>query len=335
VIDDILDLSKIEAGKMTLELLPCSPMQIIEDVLSLMRVRADTRGLPLILEYAGPIPETIHTDPLRLRQILINVLANAIKFTELGEVRLIVSFQAGDGGNLMQFDAIDTGIGMTPDQASRLFQPFVQADTSTSRQYGGTGLGLAISMRLVRMLGGTITIVKTQPGRGTHCRVTVDAGPMDGARMIDNPLAAERQDAGPAAAASLPSLTGCTILLAEDGPDNARLISHILTKIGAEVTVVENGRLAVDRALEAAARGRPFDVILMDIQMPLMDGYEATRLLRRQGYSGRIIALTAHAMSGDRRKCLDAGCDNYAVKPIDRKILIETIQSELLAAATQ
>ncbi len=329
IINDILDLSKIEAGKMAIEHIPCSPCQVVAEVVSLMKVRADAKGLAFNVEYLGAVPEQIHTDPTRLRQILINLIGNAIKFTEVGGVRLIARF-VNETKPMMQFDVLDTGIGMTPGQMSAVFRPFTQADTSTTRQFGGTGLGLSISKRLAEMLGGDISILNSEVGMGTCFRVSVETGPLDGVEMIDDPtdvtmLAAEK----PKEANLSSDALDCRVLLAEDGPDNQRLIAHVLRKAGAEVTIVENGKLALDNALDAHEQGIAFDVILMDMQMPVMDGYEATALLRQKGYSGPIIALTAHAMTGDREKCIRAGCDDFATKPIDRKKLIATIRSIL------
>jgi PAS domain S-box-containing protein len=329
LINDILDLSKIEAGKMTVELVDCSPCALVAGVASLMQVRAGAKGLPLQIEYRGPIPETIRTDPTRLRQILVNLVANAIKFTEVGAVRLITYLADGAEPPALCFDVVDTGIGMAPEQSARLFQVFAQADGSTTRKYGGTGLGLTISRRLAWILGGDVTLVASQPGVGSHFRATVAAGPLAGVSMIDDPLSATTVCGGVRAeapeAAPL-TLFGSRILLAEDGPDNQRLITHVLKKAGASVTVVENGHEAVDAAMGAQGTGSPFQVILMDMQMPVMDGYEATRCLRAFNYTGPIVALTAHAMAGDRQKCLAVGCDDYAAKPIDRTRLLETIQ---------
>jgi CheY-like chemotaxis protein len=218
---------------------------------------------------------------------------------------------------------------MIDSQVAKMFQPFTQADSSTTRKYGGTGLGLVISKRLAGLLGGDVIVAETRPGAGTRMRVTVDAGPLGGVKMVADPRAATviASPAQPTAAAPRqPALTGCQLLLAEDGPDNQRLIAHVLKKAGATVTVTENGKLAAEVALEAQQGPKPFDVILMDMQMPVMDGYEATGMLRREGYTGPIIALTAHAMAADRQKCLDAGCDDYTTKPIDRKQLIDLIR---------
>jgi PAS domain S-box-containing protein len=344
ILNDILDLSKIEAGRMTVERIPCSPCRIIAEVASLMRVRANAKGLPLKLEYVGAVPETIRTDPTRLRQILVNVIGNAIKFTEVGHIRLVTQFvedpealapdRATARGSAtpppsasqppepsLQFDVIDTGIGITGEQVARLFQPFVQGDTSTVRKFGGTGLGLTISSRLAQMLGGEIRGVESRLGAGTHLRVTVATGGLDGVRMINDPVSATavRNDAQEKTARTrIPLLNGCRILLAEDGPDNQRLIAHVLRKANADITVVENGETALrDEGL--------FDAIFMNMQTPVMDGYAATVLLRQKGYTGPIVALTAHAMASDREKCIAAGCDDYATKPIDRKGLIAVI----------
>ena len=339
IINDILDLSKVEAGKMSVEQIPCEPCKLVAEVASLVSVKASSKNIAFIMGYDGAIPETIQTDPTRLRQILINLLGNAIKFTEIGLVRLITRCVEGEDGFLMEFDVVDTGIGMTEEQIARLFQPFTQADTSTTRSFGGTGLGLTISKRFAEMLGGDISVVESRFGVGTRIRVTVAAGPLDGVKMIQNPRSATVIDTGVAATARSAGNTGqpapqdCRVLLAEDGPDNQRLISFVLKKAGAQVVVKENGKLASDAALAAWRDGRPFDVILMDMQMPVMDGYEAARLLRRSGYAGRIIALTAHAMEGDRAKCIEAGCDDYVTKPIDRNMLLTKIQGRLLPAA--
>jgi len=363
--NDILDLSKIEAGKFAVERLTCSPCQIVAEVESLIRVRSDAKGLRLDVEYEGAIPETIQTDPTRLRQILINVLGNAVKFTEVGRVRLITRLvqgpraqggwhgrvgregEAGDTadtavprarepsdpetlGPFLQFDVVDTGLGLTEEQVARLFQPFSQADASTTRKFGGTGLGLTISKRLAACLGGDIRVVETKPGVGTRFRVTVPTGPLDGVKMLDDPRSATVFATDATTKPSAPGTANrldCRILLAEDGPDNQRLIAHVLRKAGAQVTVVENGQLALEAALAAREHGNPFDIILMDMHMPVVDGYQATGLLRQKGYSGPIIALTAHSMAGDREKCIQTGCDDYTTKPIDRTKLIEAIQA--------
>ncbi|MCG8406667.1 MAG: response regulator [Phycisphaerales bacterium] len=328
IINDILDLSKIEAGKMTIERIPCSPHEIASEVASLIRVRVEAKGLKFNIETIGAIPESIQSDPTRVRQILLNLVGNSVKFTEVGGVRLILRFTDNDSCPMMQFDVVDTGIGMSEQKATKLFQAFSQGDTSMARQFGGTGLGLTISKRFAEMLGGDISIVDTQEGVGTRFRATVTTGPLDGVRMVESPRSTNVvKTKKPKAVANANALAGCRILLAEDGPDNQRLISHVLKKAGADVEVAENGQIALDKAMPAVEAGNPFDVILMDMQMPVLDGYTATSLLRVKGYTGPIIALTAHAMTGDREKCIKAGCDDYTTKPIDRKKLIELIQA--------
>ena len=335
LINDILDLSKIEAGRIEVERITCSPGKVVSGVASLMRVRAEAKGLPLKIEYVGGIPESILCDPTRLRQILINLVGNALKFTETGSVRLVIRLvQSTKRPPCLQFDVIDTGIGMTQEQASNLFKPFTQADASTSRKFGGTGLGLTISRRLAELLGGDITI-SSVPGKGSTFSVTVKTGPLDNVSILENvtEALAESGQKAKASTASMAKLD-CRILLAEDGPDNQRLISFVLKKAGAEVMVVENGQIAYEQALAAKHEGNPFDVILMDMQMPIMDGYTATRELREAGYTEPIVALTANAMAGDKEKCLAAGCDGYATKPIDRTKLFDTIAQILGQSAT-
>jgi PAS domain S-box-containing protein len=337
IINDILDLSKIESGKMMIELVRVSPIDAIESVLSLMRVRSIAKGIQLDTVFETKMPETILTDPTRLRQILLNLVGNAVKFTELGSVKLIVRYVLGEKAQL-EFDVVDTGLGMSADQQQRLFRPFSQADTSTTRTFGGTGLGLTISKRLAEMLGGDVTIVESSPGVGTRFRAVIDVGSTEGVAMVDEAPTSLTQF--PTVARTnkdtrLQDLTGCKILVAEDGPDNQRLISFVLKKVGALVHIVENGQLALDAAMQAVEQGSPYNVILMDMQMPVLDGYGATGLLRSKGYTGTIIALTAHAMESDREKCLQAGCDNYSAKPIDKAKLIQQIHGYFQAAELQ
>ena len=329
VINDILDVSKIEAGKMTVERIAASPCQVVTDVAALMKVRAMDKNLSFDVRYIGAIPQTIQTDPTRLRQILMNLIGNAIKFTHGGGVKLLVSMADSiDVANPhLRFDVIDTGVGLTKEQQANLFRPFAQADSSTTRKFGGTGLGLTISKRLATMLGGDLT-VRSEPGAGSTFSLTVQTGPLRGVGMLDSPRALV--DAAESASGRIDAvrLDG-RVLLAEDGPDNRVLIGFYLRQAGLEVVEVENGALARDRALEALKRGNPFDLILMDMQMPELDGYGATAALRKSGYRQPIVALTAHAMGGDREKCLDAGCDDFAVKPIDHEALLATLRKFL------
>jgi signal transduction histidine kinase/CheY-like chemotaxis protein/HPt (histidine-containing phosphotransfer) domain-containing protein len=321
IINDILDISKIEAGKMTTERIPCSPAQILVEVASLMRVRATEKKLAFEIEYATPIPKTIQTDPTRLRQILMNLTGNAIKFTQVGSVTIIARCH----DPLMpipriSFEIADTGIGLTREQQGKLFEPFQQADSSTTRRFGGTGLGLVICRRLATLLHGENTI-ESLSGRGSSFTLTVETGPIAGVEMISDLREAGVPLLLTTAPATQTRLSG-TVLLAEDGLDNQLLIATHLRKTGLRVVIAENGRIAVEEALAAELAGHPFDVIFMDMQMPELDGYGATAKLRSKKYGRPIVALTAHAMAGDRERCLQAGCDDYMTKPIDRDALI-------------
>ena len=323
VLNDILDMSKIEADKMQIEVRSCSPLGIVDEVVSLMRVRAAEIGVTLAMSSEGPVPTEIHTDPTRLRQILLNLVGNAVKFTPRGKVRIVV--QCADLSSAqarVDFEVIDSGIGMTGEQIAALFKPFQQADASTTRRHGGTGLGLAISRRLARALGGDIA-VKSVRGKGSAFRLSLPLGEdldrLD--RHHDN--LQRKVTAQPVSTAPVPVLPeSCQILLVEDGVDNQRLISLLLRKAGAEVVVADNGRDACNLVLNPAPGSKPVQLILMDVQMPIMDGYEATRRLRLAGCTLPIVALTAHAMVGEKERCLAAGCDAFLTKPIDRARLI-------------
>lgn len=319
IISDILDISKIEADRLKPEYAMCSPEQLVQEVVSLMKVRADSKRLNLTADFERAIPAVIETDPLRLRQILVNLVGNAIKFTDRGSVRLMTRLILdGHRKPKLQIDVIDTGLGLDENQIAMLFQPFTQVDGCASRRFGGSGLGLAISRRLAGLLGGDVSVTSV-PGQGSTFSVTVAVGSLN----TKAPFVA------PAAPRISPELDearlACRILLAEDGTDNQRLISFVLTNAGADVTVAENGQLAVDCVLAAHRDGRPFDLILMDIQMPVMNGYDATARLRQEGFRGPIIALTAHAMPEDREKCLHAGCDGHLTKPIAPKELAKSL----------
>lgn len=323
IINDILDISKIEAGRMTVERIPCSPRQIIEDILTLMSARAAEKKLDLKADYIGSIPEVIHTDPTRVRQILVNLIGNAIKFTSSGSVRVVSQMIVSPDGAppRLRIDVIDTGIGIREDQVRNLFHPFTQADMTMSRQYGGTGLGLAISQRLARMLGGDITVA-SEYGRGSCFTVTLDPG----AVVVSSPPndAVGESAAPPPRPIAARVLENAHILIVDDAPDNRKLLSYHIKKAGGSFDLAENGEIAVNLVRHARC-SRPYDAVLMDMQMPVLDGYQATAAIRNDGDRLPIIALTAHAMSGDREKCLDAGCDDFLTKPIDRVALIETL----------
>jgi len=318
LINDILDLSKIEADRMTVEHIPCDLPQLIFEVISMMRPRAIEKGLAFRCIADRPIPKIIQSDSLRLKQILVNLIGNAIKFTERGEIALRVNCEVDDGNGTVSFHVRDDGIGMDAEKLNRLFQPFMQADESMTRRYGGTGLGLAISKRLAMLLQGDITATST-PGAGSTFSIRISTGPLTDVQRVSLDEAILQQHAEHEEQSG-DIVLDARILLAEDGPDNQRLISAYLRQSGADVVVVENGRLAVERL-----KVESFDLVLMDMQMPEMDGYTASRYLRTSNYTLPIVALTAHAMAEDRGKCLDAGCTDYLTKPIDRKLLLGTL----------
>lgn len=341
IITDILDLSMIESGRLALERTAVSPIQLITDVISRLQVRAEGKGLPLSVSYEPPIPEAIFTDPIRLRQILINLLGNAIKFTETGSVRIALRLlQHPDERSLLAIDVIDTGIGIPAEQRAKLFQPFSLGDASLKRKYNGTGLGVALSKRLAALLGGDLT-VESEPGRGSTFQVTVSTGPLEGVRLLDSPVASSTPSHGSSPTAkAAPIRLNCRILLAEDGPDNQRLVGHVLKKAGAEVVLANHGGEALEKTLATLRRpaqlppAEPaFDLVLMDIQMPVMDGYEATRQLRLAGYTGPIIALSAQNLAHDIKECFAAGCNDYLAKPIDRQRLLATVARYTAKAA--
>lgn len=327
LINDILDVSKIEAGKMTVECIPVEIHRIIEDVMSLMRIRSQSKGIGMSVVYGTEIPRTFRSDPMRVKQILVNLVGNAIKFTDQGSVTIRVTFDpVGAHGGVLSVAVQDTGVGMTKAHLARIFRPFTQADEAMTRTFGGTGLGLAIARRLAQLLGGDVS-VQSELGKGSTFTVTFATGHISVGDTW-NPTGATVASVAPVRNEPLPSLEGVRVLLAEDGLDNQRLISFFLTRAGAELTIVENGKKALELLTTAGDHSTslvqpvPFDLVLMDMQMPEMDGYSATRRLRTLGSTLPIIALTAHAMAGDRQACLDAGCDDYTTKPIDRLALI-------------
>jgi signal transduction histidine kinase/FixJ family two-component response regulator len=328
LINDILDVSKIEAGKMTVEHIPTEIHRIIEDVMSLMRVRTQAKGITLSAVYGTEIPRVFMCDPVRVKQILVNLVGNAIKFTEKGGVTIRTTFDpVGPHGGTLTIAVQDTGVGMTDAQLARIFRPFSQADETMTRTFGGTGLGLTIARRLAELLGGEIS-VKSEYGKGSTFSVTLATGHVPVGDTWNPTGASISAVPELLRGAELPSLDGVRVLLAEDGVDNQRLISFFLTRAGVRLTIVENGKKVIEAMSAPGEDGTtlldppPFDLILMDMQMPELDGYSATRRLRTLGCRVPIVALTAHAMAGDRQVCLDAGCDDYTTKPIDRALLI-------------
>ncbi|MCB9855397.1 MAG: PAS domain S-box protein [Phycisphaerales bacterium] len=327
LIDDILDFAKLEAGKLEQEFSRFSPMELVEGVLAPMRERASKKGLVLQLKCQEEIPSTIETDASRLRQILENLIDNALKFTEVGHVTLTLRRVVEAGESFLEFAVADSGIGIDPARVGELFEPFSQADTSMSRRFGGTGLGLSVCARLVKLLGGEIR-ASGLVGQGSEFSFTI---PM---RSSINPTTGRQTDAKTsestlASDGGTDRLEGCHVLLVEDGIDNQRLYRRLLVNAGACVEVVSNGAEAVDQLVSRRERNALPDIVLMDMQMPVMDGYLATRTLRDKEFTLPIIALTAHAMSNDRARCIGVGCDDYLSKPVDRKLLVSRIRQWL------
>ncbi|MEO0528942.1 MAG: ATP-binding protein [Planctomycetota bacterium] len=320
LINDVLDLSKIEAEQLRIELGPTDPHRTLVEVMSLLRVKAAEKGITLDCEWQTPAPTQIETDEARLRQLLVNLVGNAVKFTSDGGVRIVAALESTESDDpRLRFDVVDTGIGIASEKLSEIFQPFVQADASVTRKFGGTGLGLAICRRLAEAMGGELSVTSTV-GEGSRFTLRLPTGPIDSTQTRPDPVcdgleSRQVQDQGKTRETF--ALNGARLLVVDDGETNRRLISLVLRRAGAEVELAVNGREGVD-----AATTCEFDAILIDMQMPIMDGYAAAQRLRELGYDGPLIALTAHAMKGDERRCLDAGCSDYMTKPIDAPRLL-------------
>jgi signal transduction histidine kinase/DNA-binding response OmpR family regulator len=320
VINDVLDVSKIEAGEMPVEQVPVSPFHVADAVDSIVRAKASGKGLQFETDYHFPLPETIMSDPTRIQQILINLCGNAIKFTHKGSVRLSVAHDAEH--QLLRFTVTDTGIGLTPEELSRLFKPFTQADASTTRRYGGTGLGLSISRQLAQKLGGDVDC-HSQKGLGSEFVVTVATGPIDGIALLDSISDARVAAKEHTHDFHIPALTG-RVLVAEDNLENQRLIAIYLKRAGLSATMADNGKEAVETAM-----ANDFDLILMDMQMPIMDGLTATSWLRRAGYGGPIVALTANVLQEDIARYKEAGLEEVLAKPIEAAVFYSLLGKHL------
>ena len=325
LINDILDMSRIERHHMHLQHSPVDLTEVVAEVCAMMRATAGERQLELGVRYLTPIPETLHTDKTALTRILMNLTGNAVKFTERGSVTIEVSFAMSEGRGRISFDVIDTGIGINKEHLESLFLPFRRIEGGSTRITPGTGLGLWISRELVRLLGGDIAVQST-PGEGSSFRFWLPCSAAD-ARALKR--VDDRSVSAPQAGAPQP-LTGrelpYRILVAEDVETNQILIERILKKAGARVSLAKDGGAAVTAALEAIQAGDPYDVILMDMVMPVLTGYEAVQILRSRGFRRPILALTASAMGSDQARCLEVGCDGYLTKPINRAELIATIK---------
>ncbi|MCA8964051.1 MAG: response regulator [Planctomycetes bacterium] len=330
ILNDLLDTAKIESGQMTVDLVPVDLPELLREAVDLVRPGAARKGIELGLEQRTPLPQMIRTDPTRLRQILANLLGNAVKFTEQGSVRLVAAMT---GEEQLGLAVIDTGIGISAEQQERLFKPFAQADATTSRRFGGTGLGLVLSRNLARCLGGDVAL-ESAPGAGSTFTLTLPTGPMTGMATVGQ-ITKPGADVGqqPTNAPITARLEGRHILVVDDAPDNRRLVSFVLQKAGAQVSLAENGRAGVDMVVAASPTDQPFDLVVMDMQMPVLDGYGATAELRQRGYDAPILALTANAMQADLEACLEAGCDSYATKPIDKNSLVSLIEMLLTRQA--
>jgi PAS domain S-box-containing protein len=321
IINDILDLSKIEAGKMETVSESIAVHEIVAEVHSMMHVRAMEKDLTFEVEFAGEIPAQIESDAKRLRQILVNLIGNAIKFTATGGIRLVVRHLLTDGQHAIQFDVIDTGIGVDQEQQSRLFHNFSQGDASVTRAFGGTGLGLAISQRLAKMLGGEIS-VESEVGKGSRFSCVISAGDIAGVKFIHPELnICEISDPNKL---DVHTLT-CRVLVVDDRRDVRFLARHFLHQAGAEVELAEDGVEALERIAQSLDDALPFDLILLDMQMPRLDGYQTAVRLRQNGFRKPVIALTADAIHGDVNRCLESGCDAWLSKPIDAEKLLKTV----------
>jgi PAS domain S-box-containing protein len=326
LINDILDLSKIDAGKLSVERIECAPVKLVSEVCAILRSRAEEKGLRLEVAFDGPVPRTIQSDPTRLRQVLMNVAGNAIKFTPHGQVRILARLDKSSPDDpKFVVEIRDTGIGIPPDKLDSIFNPFTQADSSITRQFGGTGLGLAISRRLAEELGGGISVT-SEVGFGTTFTCSFATGPLTELMTPDAGTSGSTKVEQPEVRAQHPQLNE-RVLVVDDGETNRKLIQFVLGRAGAKVFSVENGQEAVERA-----SAEPFDLILMDMQMPIMDGYQATRELRARGLNVPIIALTANAMKGDEVECRKAGCSGYLAKPLDLDLLLLTVTRALSSA---
>jgi signal transduction histidine kinase/ActR/RegA family two-component response regulator len=319
IINDVLDLSKIEAGKASAELIETPLIEVLCEVERLLRPKTADKGVMLIAKLSTPVPDRILSDPTRLRQILMNLVGNAVKFTERGTIAINASVTASASTTSLVIDIEDTGPGITAEQSQTLFDAFSQADNTVTRKHGGTGLGLTISRRLANLMGGDVTLQRTEMGKGSCFRLVLPLIPATNSFLVDR---METQAVSPVSSPTSKIQVHGRILFAEDGLDNQRLISFLLKKAGATIDIADNGQVALELLSKGNESNITYDLLLTDMQMPVMDGYMLASTLRSRGIKMPIIALTAHALSDDRQKCLDAGCDEYLSKPIDKNTLL-------------
>lgn len=326
LINDILDLSKVDTGETELNVSPFDLVKLVDDVVGMMTARATAAGLEFGARYETTIPNRVHGDAARVRQILVNLVSNAIQFTESGSVEIRIAAVGQKASPSLELTVEDTGVGIPPDKLARIFEFFEQGEGSSARSDGAAGLGLAISRRLARLMGGEINVMSAE-GRGSAFtfRLPLEQGQSEWIRPGED----EKKRGKAAGKKSLSdvqaSLAGVRILLAEDGPDNQLLFSSFLRRNGAEVVLAKDGQEAIQVYEEYEREGKIFHVILMDMQMPRLDGFAATKIMREAGVTTPIIAFTAHAMTGDRKRCIEAGCDDYISKPVGRALLASTV----------
>ncbi len=320
IIDEILDISKIEAGTLEVETTCLNLPEFLSDLKSLMMLPAKEKGLTLTFDLKTPIPKMILTDITRLRQILFNVIGNGIKFSTQGEIEVSIAMSQIDGESGLAIEVSDTGPGLTAEQIKNLFKPFSQVDSSLSRKFGGTGLGLALSRDFARALGGDVSVEESAPHTGCKFLISVKTGSLQDIAFVESIDVSVEIAAPLKVKANSLKLDGINVLFVDDSEDNQKLISHFLKHAGAHVDLASNGQEGFDRAMAGN-----YNVILMDVQMPVLDGYLATSQLRKNGYKKPIIALTAHAMKDERQKCIKMGCNDYMTKPLNRSLLVENI----------
>ena len=321
VINDILDISKLEADRIEFENEKFSPFKVMKEVEQIIKPQIHEKGLVLEINYQYPMPEYVFGDALRFKQIVLNICSNAVKFTESGRINIETSCDFDQ--KKLRVEVVDTGIGMTEDQVKKVFDVFTQADSTVTRQYGGTGLGLSLSKQFAEKMGGDIQATSL-PGIGSRFYITVSCGDISSVRTVGNiDQVKSLTEADATRVKEIQQVKG-RILLAEDNEDNQQLFSLLLSKTGADVEIANNGKEAYEMAMDTR-----FDLIFMDMQMPILDGVEATRRLRQKGYSGAIVSLTANAMKQDRAACFNAGCNDYITKPVNDQILYKTVYQYL------